>query len=156
MLGKWKSNRTFNFKPVNDEDLLQECWQKEREKVVARMKQSFESSGREIQEDDADVGDCGKLHYWYLHQLLLAEWKEATGRSHQVWEKGKLPKKKDIMPIVLVGYIEKDRTLFLQYLSLEVVDHKLTYYQHDTFLQLTLQSAAETDRNAEREKEKEK
>jgi len=44
MLGKWKSNRTFNFKPVNDEELLQECWQKEREKVVARMKENFESS----------------------------------------------------------------------------------------------------------------
>jgi len=73
-----------------------------------------------------------------------------------VWEKGKLPKKQDIMPIVLVGYIEEDRTLFLQYLSLEVLDQTLTYFQHTTFLQLTNQSAPETERTAEREKEKEK
>jgi len=160
MFGKTSGKREFHFKPINDEDLLLQYWKKEREKVLTSIqKATGADTPPEISDKDTELGEGGWLHYWHLHGVLDAEWKEATGRYHDVWKKGKSPKKKDVMPIVLIGYTHNHHKLFLQALALQMIGKELEYYQHDKFHELLLvtQSTNEEpiDLSAEVEKEQE-
>lgn len=92
MLGKHKDNKVFHFKAVSQEELLQKCWKQSREKVVAQIKKRNEEIGvvdipSEAWENDSDLEDGGKRHFWYLHQALEAEWKEASGKDYHVGER---------------------------------------------------------------------
>ncbi len=159
MFGKSSGNKEFHFKPINDEELLKQYWQKEREKVLTRIQNATGAdTPPEISDKDTELGEGGWLHYYHLHGVLGEEWKEATGRFHDVWKKGKLPKKKDVMPIVLIGYTHNHYTLFLQALALQMIGKELEYYQHEQFHELRLLPSVtneELDLKAEIEKEKE-
>jgi len=166
MFGKTSGTTEFHFKPINDEELLQQYWKKEREKVLSRIQNATGAdTPPEISDKDTELGEGGWLHYYHLHGVLEAEWKEATGRYHDVWKKGKLPKKKDVMPIVLIGYTHNHYTLFLQPLALQMIGRELEYFQHEKFHELRLVPSlaneemdfrAELEKANESEKEKEK